>query len=71
MSPNELRKIREKRAACLIMLRTHLRISKTKLSQVTGLSRVTIDKIENAKSSWSLETEAIYLSGLKLNDAKN
>jgi len=71
MSPIELSDLRKKRASALLFARKRLRITKLKLSQVTGLSRPTIDRIESGEYSWSIDTEMIYLSGLKLNEVKN
>ena len=71
MSPIELSTLRKKRAAALLFTRKKLKITKLKLSQQTGLSRPTIDRIESGEYSWSIDTEMIYLSGLHLNEVKN
>lgn len=71
MSPIELSTLRKKRAAALLFTRKKLKITKLKLSQQTGLSRPTIDRIESGEYSWSIDTEMIYLSGLNLNEVKN
>lgn len=67
MSPAELEQMRKKRGLALSIARRGLKVTKAAFSKKTGLSRPTIDRIENGAGSWTIETELIYLSGLKLN----
>jgi transcriptional regulator with XRE-family HTH domain len=65
MSPVEIQALRKKRAENLKALRSSKKISKAKLSRITGLSRHTIDKIEGGNDAWVIDSEIIYQEALK------
>lgn len=57
-------KLREKRAAELKKLRKQKRITQEKLSQLAGITRSTISKLENGEDSWNADSEMLYLAAL-------
>lgn len=67
MTSQQLIEVRKKRGEVLELTRRKFHISKVDLSIKTGLSRDTIDRIEKGLTSWTVDTETLYLSGLKLN----
>jgi len=66
MTPQQLIELRKKRGEVLMTTRCRLHITKVQLARTTGLNRDTIDRIEKGLTSWTVDTEALYLSGLKL-----
>ena len=71
MNIHEITKARKKRADVLLSTRKQLGITITALSKETGLSRDTINRIEQGKTAWTIDTENIYLSGLHLSPCRN
>lgn len=67
MSPVELIDLRKKRGEALRMARRLVKFSKVRLSQLSGLSRSTITNMEAGKSSWTIDTEMIYLAPINEN----
>ena len=67
MFPIELQNLRKQRGEALKMARKMAKLTKSKLSELTGLSRVTIANIEAGKTSWTIDTEMIYLSPINEN----
>lgn len=57
---------RLQRAEVLRATRKAYRISKMSLAKRSGLSRNTIDRIEKGTTSWTVDTERIYLDGLNI-----
>lgn len=61
-----LLELRRKRGEVLRQARRKYGITKVALSVKTGLSRVTITNIESGGTSWTVDSEILYLNGLKL-----
>jgi len=57
--------LRQKRGKELKGLRTQKKITKVKLSQLTGMHRATITNMEKGKTNWTIDSELIYLGALK------
>lgn len=64
MTPNELQKHRSLRAAAIKKTRVAKGWSKKELSDKTGITRRTIDSIENETSFWGIAVEIIILHEL-------
>lgn len=65
MTPQEIIGKRVERASKLKQLRLRKRLSKSKLSELTGLARETIGKIENGLDCWNIDSEIIYIEGCR------
>lgn len=63
--PEHLR-LRKLRADALKTARQDKKMEKTTLSEATGITRKTIDRIESARGSWTVDTEIIYMQALGL-----
>ena len=63
----EINELRKKRGAQLKEKRESSNISKSQLSRRTGISRSTIDRIENGKGSWNIDTELLYIKHCEKN----
>jgi transcriptional regulator with XRE-family HTH domain len=67
MTPADLSTARQRRGQKLKDGRLRLGLNKKQFSEKTGLTRVTINKIENGTGSWSIDSELIYLNYLAEN----
>jgi len=56
--------IREKRAHELKQMRIEKNISQEKLSEISGLHRATIARIESGKIGWNIDSELVYFTTL-------
>jgi transcriptional regulator with XRE-family HTH domain len=65
MNQKDIEKQRIEKGRFLANKRISANITKKALSLKTGLSRNTIDRIENGSTSWTVDTEMLYLNGLK------
>ena len=65
MTQNDIITSRVKIGKLLKERRLSLKITKMCLSKSSGLSRPTIDAIENAKKAYSIDSYIIYLEALK------
>ena len=64
MSQNQIIISRVKIGKLLKNKRLSLKITKSKLSEITTLSRPTIDAIENATKSYNIDSYILYLEGI-------
>lgn len=66
MSPTDLQFFRKLRSNALKEAREKAGFTKPGFSTKTGLTRETLDRIENGRGSWNADTEIIYLYNLGL-----
>ena len=64
MTPEELTKFRNLRAAAIKRARISQGITKKKLFELSGISRQTIDRIENNTGPWGADVEMILIHEL-------
>lgn len=57
--------IRKERAKILKEYRIEIGLTKTELSNLSGLHRTTIDSIESGTIGWNIDSELIYFETLK------
>ena len=63
----ELNELRKTRGEQLKAQREVGNISKSQLSRRSGISRSTIDRIENGEGSWNIDTELLYIKHCEKN----
>ena len=57
--------IRRQRAMELKLMRIQKHLTQEKLSKLSGLDKKTISNLESGESSWNVDSEIMYLEGLK------
>lgn len=57
-------KQRKERSIRLKLLRLNSGLSQMGLASVSGLQQCTISKIERGETSWSIDTELIYITAI-------
>jgi DNA-binding XRE family transcriptional regulator len=65
MTHSELLKVRQAKGKRLKNQRIKTGTTKAELMRRSGLSRTTINSIESGKLNFSIDTQALYLNGLK------
>lgn len=65
MTPAEIISGRQLRGAKLKKLRLLKGVTKTYVSTITGLARQTITSIETGQECWNIDSEIIYLDGVR------
>jgi transcriptional regulator with XRE-family HTH domain len=60
----DLNPIRKKRADELKQMRLEKNISQEKLSEISGLHRATIARIESGRIGWNVDSEFVYFETL-------
>jgi len=61
----DINPIRQKRADELRQIRIEKNISQERLSEISGLHRATIVRIESGKIGWNIDSELVYFETLK------
>ena len=67
MIPDDLTRERKRRGEIFKNARELRKITLKELSRRTGVARHTIRKIEDGRSSWSVDTEIILMKGIGIN----
>lgn len=57
--------LRKNRAMELKLMRIRKQLTQEKLSELSGLDKKTISNLENGESGWNIDSEIMYLEGLK------
>jgi transcriptional regulator with XRE-family HTH domain len=57
--------LRRKRAMELKLMRVQKKLTQDKLSELSGLDKKTISNLESGESGWNVDSEIMYLEGLK------
>jgi transcriptional regulator with XRE-family HTH domain len=66
MDQNELNEARVKRSSELKALRIAAKLSANQVSISSNLKRGTINRIENGKRSWIIDSEIIYINTIEI-----
>lgn len=61
----DINPIRKKRAVELKQMRIEKCVNRKQMSEISGLSRTTIIRIENGRIGWNIDSELIYFETLK------
>jgi DNA-binding XRE family transcriptional regulator len=64
MTPSEILLLRKIKSAEIKQSRIAANICKVRLAKESGLSRPTIDRIENGEEPWSVDSEILYVDAV-------